>query len=284
VEYDGLLDLARRVALEAADLVRVERRKGVEVSATKSSPVDIVTEVDKAAERLIHERLMAARPDDGFLGEEGGSSTSTSGVTWIVDPIDGTVNFLYGLPQYAISIAASVDDGPEKGVVAGIVVNVESGEVFAATRGGGATCDGRPLRVRDVVPMPQRLVITGFSYVAAVRARQAAAVASLVTEVRDIRRLGSAALDLCAIAAGRADAYVEEGLNPWDVAAGGLVATEAGARLEIEAGVGGNDCVVCAPVAGYADFAALVARCGFLDDASGRAPKRVPGNARWAAP
>jgi myo-inositol-1(or 4)-monophosphatase len=284
VEYDGLLDLARRVALEAADLVRVERRKGVEVSATKSSPVDIVTEVDKAAERLIHERLMAARPDDGFLGEEGGSSTSTSGVTWIVDPIDGTVNFLYGLPQYAISIAASIDDGPETGVVAGIVVNVESGEVFAATRGGGATCDGRPLRVRDVVPMPQRLVITGFSYVAAVRARQAAAVASLVTEVRDIRRLGSAALDLCAIAAGRADAYVEEGLNPWDVAAGGLVATEAGARLEVEAGVGGNDCVVCAPVAGYADFAALVARCGFLDDTSGRAPKRVPGNARWAAP
>ena len=280
----SLLDLAVGTATAAAELVARGRASAGASVDVKSSSVDVVTAVDTACEELIVGRLLAARPDDGVLGEEGSSRDGTSGVRWIVDPIDGTVNFLYGLPQYAISIAASIDDGPETGVVAGIVVNVESGEVFAATRGGGATCDGRPLRVRDVVPMPQRLVITGFSYVAAVRARQAAAVASLVTEVRDIRRLGSAALDLCAIAAGRADAYVEEGLNPWDVAAGGLVATEAGARLEIEAGVGGNDCVVCAPVAGYADFAALVARCGFLDDASGRAPKRVPGNARWAAP
>jgi myo-inositol-1(or 4)-monophosphatase len=281
---EELAGIALDVARAAAELVRGRAAAGVAVADTKTSATDVVTEADRASETLIRRLLRERRPDDAFLGEEGADEAGTSGVRWIIDPIDGTVNFLYGLPQYAISIAASIDDGPETGVVAGIVVNVESGEVFAATRGGGATCDGRPLRVRDVVPMPQRLVITGFSYVAAVRARQAAAVASLVTEVRDIRRLGSAALDLCAIAAGRADAYVEEGLNPWDVAAGGLVATEAGARLEIEAGVGGNDCVVCAPVAGYADFAALVARCGFLDDASGRAPKRVPGNARWAAP
>jgi myo-inositol-1(or 4)-monophosphatase len=268
VEYDGLLDLARDVALEAADLVRAERRKGVEVSATKSSPVDIVTEVDRAAESLIYERLMAARPDDGFLGEEGGSSSSTSGVTWVVDPIDGTVNFLYGIPQYSVSIAARLGDR----VVAGVVVNVESGEVFAATLGGGATCDGKPLRVRDVVPLSERLVVTGFNYVLDVRTRQAAAVAALLPEVRDIRRLGSAALDLCAVAAGRADAYVEEGLNAWDMAAGGLVATEAGARLEVRLGAGGHDCVLCAPADGYADFAGLVTRCGFLAEASGQTP------------
>ena len=261
-EYVDLLGLARTVAAEAAELVRTERRKGVEVAETKSSPVDIVTEVDKAAEALIYERLMSARPDDGFLGEEGGSARSTSGVTWIVDPIDGTVNFLYGIPQYSISIAAAVDDQ----VVAGAVVNVETREVFAATLGGGATCNDSPLRVRDVVPLSKRLVITGFSYLAEVRARQAVAVASLLTEVRDIRRLGSAALDLCAIGAGRADAYVEEGLNPWDMAAGGLVATEAGARLETRSGAGGNDCVICAPADGFDAFADLVARCGFLKE------------------
>jgi myo-inositol-1(or 4)-monophosphatase len=272
VEYDGLLDLARTVALEAAELVRTERRKGVEVSATKSSPVDIVTEVDRAAESLIHDRLLAARPDDGFLGEEGGSSSSSSGVTWVVDPIDGTVNFLYGIPQYSVSIAARLDDEAGHRVVAGVVVNVQSGEVFAAELGGGATCDGEPLRVREVVPMSQRLVITGFNYLLDVRTRQAAAVAVMLPEVRDIRRLGSAALDLCAIAAGRADAYVEEGLNAWDMAAGGLVATEAGARVEVRLGSGGHDCVICAPADGYDDFAALVTRCGFLAEAPGPTP------------
>jgi myo-inositol-1(or 4)-monophosphatase len=261
MRYVDLLDLARTVAVEAADLVRAERLEGVEVSATKSSPIDIVTEVDKAAESLIYDRLMAARPEDGFLGEEGGSATSTSGVTWVVDPIDGTVNFLYGIPQYSVSVAARVDDL----VVAGVVVNVETEEVFAATHGGGATCNGRPLGVRDVVPMSQRLVLTGFSYLQEVRAKQAAAMAALLPEVRDIRRLGSAALDLCAIGAGRADAYVEEGLNPWDMAAGGLVATEAGARLEVRTGAGGLDCVLCAPADGFAEFASLVAGCGFLE-------------------
>ena len=258
--YHDLLDLARTVAMEAAELVRTMRTGGVEVSDTKSSPVDIVTKADKAAESLIFERLMAARPGDGFLGEEGASSDSSSGVTWIVDPIDGTVNFLYGLPQYAVSIAAS-----ERGeIVAGVVLNVETGECFAASLGGGATCNGRPLRVREVVPMSQRLVLTGFSYVTDVRLRQAAAVGALLGGVRDIRRLGSAALDLCAIAAGRADAYVEEGLNAWDMAAGGLVATEAGARLETRPGVGGAACVVCAPAEGFEEFLETVRVCGFL--------------------
>jgi myo-inositol-1(or 4)-monophosphatase len=232
----------------------------VEVAATKSSPVDIVTEADRAAERLIFERLMAARPDDGFLGEEGASAESTSGVVWVVDPIDGTVNFLYGIPHYAVSIAADVDGE----TVAGVVVNVHTGELFTATRGGGSFFDGTPLRLGEPGPLSQRLVGTGFNYVADVKVRQTVAVAAMLHEVRDIRRMGSAALDLCSVACGRLDAYVEEGLNPWDRAAGGLVATEAGARLEERPGVGGNPCLVCAPASGFEEFAELVARSGFL--------------------
>lgn len=261
--YDDLLGLAVEVALEAADLVRRGRRDGVEVAATKSSPVDVVTEVDRASERLIFERLMTARPGDGFLGEEGASAPSTSGVEWVVDPIDGTVNFLYGIPSYAVSIAASAGGR----VVAGVVVNVESGERFTATLGGGAFLDGRPLRVPSEEPAPplsQRLVGTGFSYVVDVKVLQTAAVSALLHEVRDIRRIGSAALDLCSVAAGRLDGYVEEGLNPWDVAAGGLVATESGALLETHPGVGGGGCVVCAPATGFPEFRELVARSGFL--------------------
>lgn len=260
VTAEELLDLARAVAVEAAALVREWRVGAVEVADTKSSPVDVVTEADRAAERLIYTRLTEARPGDGFLGEEGGSAESTSGVTWVVDPIDGTVNFLYAIPQYAVSIAASLGGV----VVAGVVVNVATGEIFAATRGGGATVDGRPLRVRGVAPLEQRLVATGFNYVKDVRKLQAAAVGRMLGTVRDIRRLGSAALDLCALAAGRLDGYVEEGLNPWDVAAGGLVATEAGARVETREGVGATACFVAAPSAGFDEFLALVETCGFL--------------------
>ena len=261
--YDELLDLATAVALEAAELVRVRRREGVEVAATKSSPVDVVTEADKAAEALIFDRLMAARPDDGFLGEEGASSTSRSGVEWVVDPIDGTVNFLYGIPHYAVSIAASV----EGEVVAGVVVNVASGELFTATRGGGAFVDGLRLELdQDDKPLAQRLIGTGFNYVAEVKIAQTAAVSAMLHEVRDIRRIGAAALDLCSVAAGRIDGFVEEGLNAWDMAAGGLVATEAGARLELRPGVGGNPCVLCAPATGFGAFVDLVGRSGFLSE------------------
>jgi myo-inositol-1(or 4)-monophosphatase len=264
VDHADLLHLAEGVAVEAADLVRRGRREGVEVSGTKSSPVDVVTEVDKAAERLIFTRLMDARPGDGFLGEEGASSESSSGVQWVVDPIDGTVNFVYGLPQYAVSIAAAVD-----GVsVAGVVLNVETGERFTATQGGGAFLDGRRLLLETGdKPLSQRLVATGFSYLERVKQAQTVAVSALLHEVRDIRRMGSAALDLCAVAAGRVDAYVEEGLNPWDMAAGGLVATEAGAVLEKHGGVGGLDCFLCAPNDGFAEFRDLVERSGFLGPA-----------------
>jgi myo-inositol-1(or 4)-monophosphatase len=256
-----LLALAVEVAEEAAELVRVRRREGVEVAATKSSPVDVVTAADRACEQLIFGRLTQARPGDGFLGEEGARASSQTGVRWVVDPIDGTVNFVYDIPHYAVSIAAMVDDV----VVAGVVVNVPTGERFTALRGGGSFLDGRPLRVgTEDKPLSQRLVGTGFNYVAEVKVAQTAAVAALLHEVRDIRRLGAAALDLCAVAAGRLDAFVEEGLNAWDVAAGGLVATEAGAALETHPGIGGNDCYVCAPEAGFAALRDLVVRSGFL--------------------
>ena len=269
--YDELLGLAVQVALEAAELARVTRRAGVQVAGTKSSPVDIVTEVDTAAERLIFDRLLTARPQDGFLGEEGASAQGTSGVEWVVDPVDGTVNLLYGIRSYAVSIAAAVDGRS----VAGVVVDVPNGEVFTAVRGGGAFLDGRPLRLGGVPvpPLSQRLVGTGFNYVAEVKRLQTVAVSALLHEVRDIRRIGSAALDLCMVASGRVDAFVEEGLNRWDTAAGGLVATEAGAVLELLPGAAGRECVVCAPSEGFAEFLGLVERCGFLgasDASAGR--------------
>lgn len=262
-DRDELLDLARDVALEAAALVALRRRAPVEVAATKSSATDVVTEADRAAEELIASRLLAARPHDGLVGEEGADSGSASGVTWVIDPIDGTVNYLYDIAQYAVSIAARVGEGPDA-VVAGVVVDVAKGECFTATRGGGAWLGDRRLRVRDVVPMGQRLVATGFNYERHVRELQGRAVAALLPHVRDVRRLGSAALDLCGLAAGRLDAYVEEGLAEWDLAAGGLVAQEAGARIEVGVGVGGKMCVVAAPEGGFGEFDTLVRRCGFL--------------------
>jgi myo-inositol-1(or 4)-monophosphatase len=255
-----LLELARDVALEAAELVAARRGGRVEIADTKSSSTDIVTEADRAAEKLIYDRLTRARPGDGFLGEEGASADSSTGVTWVVDPIDGTVNFLYGIPQYAVSIAAERDQT----TVAGVVVDVAGNEVFTGLRGGGAYADARPLRVREVVPLDQRLVATGFSYVPQTRAVQAAAVGRMLSSVRDVRRLGSAALDLCMLAAGRVDGYVEEGVQPWDVAAAALIAEEAGARVGARRGAGGRTCVIASPAAGFAEFEELARACGFF--------------------
>jgi len=227
---DALLDLAVDVAREAAALVAHGRATAAESVDVKSSPVDVVTAVDRASEELIVARLSAARPDDGVLGEEGASRAGTSGVRWVIDPIDGTVNFLYGVPAYAVSIAAEVD-----GVVrAGAVLNVATGELFTATSGGGAYLSSpalaRPLLLQGSSPvsLEQTLVATGFSYQAEQRRVQGAVVARLLPRVRDIRRFGSSALDLCAVAAGRVDAYYELELHAWDHAAGALVAAEAG--------------------------------------------------------
>ena len=258
---DELRRIAERVAVEAADLVRRRSRDEVGVAERKSSVVDVVTAVDRESEELLRRRLAALRPGDGFLGEEGGEEPGGTGVTWVVDPIDGTVNFLYGIPHYAVSVAAVDDDGAS---LAGAVVDVARGETYSASRAGGATCDGRPLRVRVERSQAERLVLTGFQYQQHVRRLQGEAVARLVPQVRDVRRMGSAALELCSMAAGRADAYVEEGLHLWDRAAAGLVATEAGARLEVLPGAGGMDCVVCAPEETYDEVLRLVRECGFL--------------------
>ncbi|MEZ5092474.1 inositol monophosphatase family protein [Nocardioides sp.] len=257
---EELLRLALDVAREAAELIRRERAAGVEVAATKTSLTDVVTRVDHDSERLIRGRLLGARPGDGFLGEEGGRDESDSGVRWVVDPIDGTVNFLYGLPQYAVSIAAEVDGVAQVGVV----LNVPTGVTYWAVLGGGAHRDGTPLRVREPAPLSQRLVITGFNYEPPIRALQAQAIARLLPVVRDIRRPGSAALDLCHVAEGAADGYVEEGLNPWDHAAGGLVAREAGARTALMTGIGGLTLMVCAPEHGFEEFLATVTEVGLV--------------------
>jgi myo-inositol-1(or 4)-monophosphatase len=258
-----LADLALETARAAAALVRDRATREVTVADTKSSSVDVVTEADRASEELVRRLLRERRPDDGFLGEEESEEAGTSGVRWVIDPIDGTVNFLYGLPQYAVSIAAEWRGE----VVAGVVVNAATGvEYIAHVSSGGtaeATRDGRPIGVRGPAPLSQRLVATGFSYDASLRELQARALVRLLPRVRDIRRLGSCALDLCHVAEGSVDAYVEEGVNLWDHAAGALVARAAGARTELTRGVGGRDLLVCAPSHGFDEFRDAVQQAGY---------------------
>jgi myo-inositol-1(or 4)-monophosphatase len=193
----------------------------------KSSGTDLVTEVDRAAEELVTTIVLAARPDDGVVGEEGAAVAGTSGVRWIVDPIDGTTNFVYGHPGFAVSIAAE----HEGEVVAAAVSDPLRAETFAAARGHGADLDARPITARSAVPLDRALVATGFSYDRERRLEQGRIVAELLGHVRDIRRVGAASLDLCWVACGRVDAYFERGLNLWDYAAGALIATEAGAAV-----------------------------------------------------
>ncbi|RCV49474.1 inositol monophosphatase family protein [Marinitenerispora sediminis] len=226
VEPRDLLDLAVAVAREAGALA-AEGQEKVAVLDTKSSPTDVVTEMDRATEELIRSRLLAARPGDAVLGEEGGAATGSSGVRWIVDPIDGTVNYLYGRAEWAVSIAAEVAGE----VVAGVVAAPARGELYTALRHGGAHRDGLPLRVAPAVPLELALVATGFGYGRPRRAQQSEVLRHVLPRVRDIRRAGAAALDLCALAAGQVDAYYERGLNPWDWSAAALVAEEAGARV-----------------------------------------------------
>jgi myo-inositol-1(or 4)-monophosphatase len=228
-----LLDLARTIALEAGELAARRRSEGVEVAATKSTIVDVVTEADREVERLILGRIQDARPDDGVLGEEGASVAGSSGLTWVVDPIDGTVNYLYGLPHYAVSIAL-VEGEPDPltwTAKAGVVLNPATGEIFTAEAGGGAFCGDRRIHVGEPVELDVALIATGFAYAASTRAFQGDVVARLLPQVRDIRRQGTASLDLCFVADGRYDAYFERTLSPWDHAAGALIAREAGARV-----------------------------------------------------
>ena len=261
---DELFELACTVGREAAAFVARERPAGrVAVSATKSSPTDVVTDIDRACERLIRERILAARPDDGFLGEEEAEVVGTSGTVWIVDPIDGTVNFVYGLPFYAVSIAASVH-----GVVeAGYVINIATDDEFGAVRGRGSfriTTAGRlALFLPPSARLDHALVATGFHYVREVRIRQAQSVSAMLHHIRDIRRTGSAALDLCALADGEFDAYVEQGLKPWDLAAGRLIAEESGIVFSGPNGVPNERLVVAAHPAISGEFFRLVDSCDF---------------------
>ncbi len=277
VDGEELLALAVEAARDAAALIQRERPAGrVESSGSKSSATDNVTAIDVASEQLVRSQLSAGRPDDGFLGEEGASEPSRSGITWVVDPIDGTTNFIYGIAAYAVSIAAVAAAAPgeeeraQGTAVAGVVLDVVSGEEFTAVRGQGAWLRSGPeghahrLLVGQPESLGQALVATGFGYEAQRRAVQGAAVARLLPQVRDIRRMGSAALDLCAVAAGRVDAYVEQGLKPWDRAAGALIAVEAGAVVTGLDGEAPDErlVVACSPQL-HAQLLAMVRDCGF---------------------
>lgn len=262
-EIADLETIACTLAREAGDLIVEERPDDLGVAATKSTQTDVVTVMDKRSEELLRTRLATARPGDGLLGEEGAAQPSRTGISWVVDPIDGTVNYLYQLPAYAVSVAACVGDVHTPGAwrpVAGAVLNPVTDELFHAGLGAGSFLDHRgrstALQVSAQADLALSLLATGFGYDVDKRTRQAALVAELVPQVRDIRRAGSAALDLCSVAAGRLDGYYEAGLHPWDLAAGWLIVTEAGGLVQGPAGRAPTHELV---VAGGADFVTQLA-------------------------
>lgn len=225
-----LRSVALAAATAAAEVVRHYAGTVLTEVSTKSSPTDLVSEADRASERLIADHIRRHRPDDSLHGEEGTSHTGSSGISWVADPLDGTTNFFFGLPAYGVSVAATFGGQP----VAGVVVDCCRDETWSSARGQGAWCNDRPCQAAaGRSELATALVATGFSYQAERRAVQAAVVSELITQVRDVRRFGSAALDLCWVAAGRYDAYFESGLNEWDWAAGRLICEEAGARVDM---------------------------------------------------
>lgn len=221
---DDLLELAARLAREAGTSALAGRRSAVLEQQTKSSTTDLVTQHDHAAEALIVERLLIDRPRDAIVGEEGATLDGSSGYAWFIDPIDGTTNFVYDLPLWSTSVAVAYDGA----TIAGAVYVPVADELFAARLGGGATLNGTLIRCSDETDLSLALVATGFSYQPALRTEQATTIARLIAEIRDVRRSGSAAVDLCWAAAGRVDAYFEAHLNSWDAAAGELIARESG--------------------------------------------------------
>jgi myo-inositol-1(or 4)-monophosphatase len=256
----SLLELGVSAAKAAGEFLLASRPANL-VVATKSTPTDVVTQMDTGAERLIAARIRAARPHDAILGEEGGAggAAADSRVRWIVDPIDGTVNYLYALPQWAVSIAAEVD-----GVVeVGVVFDPSKGEMFTAVRGGGAWLNGDAIGVSACTELSQALVGTGFGYDAARRLRQAEVLTGVLPLVRDIRRLGAASLDLCSVACARLDGYFERGLHLWDHAAAALVVAEAGG---VVAGLDGSppsgDLLVAATPAVFPPLHDLLSQLG----------------------
>jgi myo-inositol-1(or 4)-monophosphatase len=230
VSETELLDVAHEAARAAAAELRGRFGGQAREVQTKTTPTDLVSEADVAAEAAIREVLAQRRPQDEILAEEGGLTADGSGrseIRWVVDPLDGTVNFLFGIPAFCVSVAAQ----SESAGLAGVILDPVRDECFAATRSGEATLNGQPIRGSDRADLGRAMVATGFGYDAAVRERQAAVVARVLPRVRDIRRMGAAALDLAWCACGRFDAYYERGVQQWDVAAGSLIASRAGLEV-----------------------------------------------------
>lgn len=251
-----LTRLAVQLAIDAGRMVREGRARGLEAVATKSTLTDMVTEFDAASERLIVDGIRLARPDDAIVGEEGTDDPGTSGVRWLIDPIDGTTNYLYGLAGYAVSIAAADASG---GLV-GVVHLPATDETFVGVRGQGATCNGEPITCSTTDRLDHALIATGFSYVPERRTAQAKRLTAMIAHVRDVRRFGAAAADLCYVAAGRLDVYFEEHLNPWDIAAGEVIAREAGCRTgDFAGGSARHEQFLAANPALFDDVVALIA-------------------------
>jgi len=265
VDLAELRGVAQRVATEAAELLAGAVDDVRALVDTKSTATDMVTEMDRASEALLVHRLRELRPRDGIVGEEGASHQGDSGVTWVVDPLDGTTNYLYRHPFWNVSVGATLDGRP----VAGAVVVPSLGETFAGAVGLGATRNGMPLRLGAPAPLATSLVGTGFGYDPAQRVAQARALTTFVDRIRDVRRGGAAAADLCGVACGRLDGYFEHGLHDWDRVAGTVIATEAGARVEVLAcpipGTGRpGDCTVAAHPERFDELVALLAGAGLL--------------------
>ena len=235
------------LALEAGRLVAAEIKFAAGQTTdhgTKSSPTDIVTTIDTWAEKEIMNFLTLRRPNDEIVGEEGTAVTGSSGVKWIIDPIDGTTNFFYGLPGFTISIGVAINEE----IVAGVIIDPTSGEEFAAALNMGATCNGRETRVSSVSNLSHALVATGFSYLAEKRFSQGKVLTEVLPKIRDIRRSGSAAYDLSCVASGKVDAYFEQSLNLWDIAAGLIIITEAGGKVsDLEGNFPTGEYVIAAP-------------------------------------
>jgi myo-inositol-1(or 4)-monophosphatase len=272
VDLAGLLAFTERLARRAGTLLLEAQHAGDAATRhaeaeVKTSPTDLVTALDRASETLIVEAILAERPKDGVLGEEGGRRAGTSGLCWVIDPLDGTTNFVYGYGSFAVSIALT----DAAGALVGVVHDPARQETFAAARGLGACRNGAPIpSVREPSPLAEALVGTGFAYKRPLRAAQAKLLGSLLPAVRDLRRGGSAALDLCSVACGRLDAYYEAGLEPWDRAAGLLIATEAGCVTRDIAGlVPERDTLVVAPAALFGPLLELLERAAL--GASGQA-------------
>ena len=226
-----LLLLAESIARKARTLL-TNRPSKFELDQ-KSGVFDFATQMDHESEKLIVTEILSARPHDGLIGEEGANQESKSGITWVIDPIDGTVNYLYDIPGWCISIAAKDNDG---GLV-GVVYSPATQSLWRASRGGGAQLNGIPIKCNDPVALDRALIGTGFAYDIEKRKIQAELIAQLLPQIRDLRRLGACAVDICHVASGSLDAYFEAGVNEWDYAAAGLIATEAGAKVSIDKGI-----------------------------------------------